>query len=64
MEVEALLADAGHLDAAEDAAYGVDRRGDELPAELARREGRLAAIRAVKGPARRAAHHGTVVLLR
>jgi len=45
-EVEALLADAENLDAAEDAAYGVDRRGDELPAELTRREGRLAAIRA------------------
>jgi len=47
-EVEVLLADAERLDAAEDAAYGVDRRGDELPAELARREGRLAAIRAAK----------------
>ncbi len=47
-EVEALLADAENLDAAEDAAYGADRRGDELPAELARREGRLAAIRAAK----------------
>ncbi len=47
-EVEALLADAERLDAAEDAAYGVDRRGDELPAELARREGRLAAIRQAK----------------
>jgi len=47
-EVEALLADAERLDAAEDAAYGPDRRGDELPAELARREGRLAAIRTAK----------------
>ena len=47
-EVEALLADAEKLDAAEDAAYGPDRRGDELPAELGRREGRLAAIRAGK----------------
>ena len=42
-EVEALLADAERIDAAEDAVHG-DRRGDELPAELARREGRLAAI--------------------
>ena len=42
-EVEALLADAERTDAAEDALHG-DRRGDELPAELARREGRLAAI--------------------
>jgi len=47
-EVEALLAEAEQLDAAEDAAYGPDRRGDELPAELTRREGRLAAIRAAK----------------
>jgi len=47
-EVDALLADAEALDAAEDAAYGTDRRGDELPAELSRREGRLAAIRKAK----------------
>src|SRR5680860_1129389 len=47
-EVEALLADAARIDDAEDAAYGPDRRGDELPAELARREGRLAAIRKAK----------------
>jgi transposase len=47
-EVEALLADAQRLDAAEDAAFGPDRRGDELPVELTRREGRLAAIRAAK----------------
>ena len=46
-EVEALLADAERIDAAEDAVHG-DRRGDELPAELARREGRLAAIRKAK----------------
>ena len=47
-QVQALLADAERLDAAEDAAYGVDRRGDELPAELSRREGRLAAIRTAR----------------
>ena len=46
-EVEALLADAERTDAAEDAVHG-DRRGDELPAELSRREGRLAAIRKAK----------------
>lgn len=46
-EVEALLDDAERTDAAEDAVHG-DRRGDELPAELARREGRLAAIRKAK----------------
>ena len=42
-EVEVLLADAERTDAAEDAVHG-DCRGDELPAELARRQGRLAAI--------------------
>ena len=45
-EVRTLLAQAEATDAAEDARYGVDRRGDELPAELARRETRLATIRA------------------
>ena len=44
-EVQALLADAERTDAAEDAVHG-DRRGDELPAELARRAGRLASVRA------------------
>src|SRR5258706_7292455 len=47
-EVRQLLAEAERVDAAEDAAYGRGRRGDELPAELARRESRLAAIRAAK----------------
>jgi transposase len=47
-EVRTLLAQATHVDAAEDAAYGRGRRGDELPAELARRESRLAAIRRAK----------------
>ena len=46
-EVQDLLADAERTDAAEDAVHG-DRRGDELPRELARREGRLAAIRKAK----------------
>ncbi len=43
-EVEQLVADAERIDAAEDAAYGADRRGDELPAELTRRTDRLAVI--------------------
>ena len=47
-EIEALLAAAGAADAAEDARLGADVRGDELPAELRRREDRLAAIRAAK----------------
>lgn len=40
-EVSALLADADAIDGAEDARFGKDRRGDELPPELARRESRL-----------------------
>jgi len=44
-EVTALLAQAEAADAAEDAEYGTDRRGDELPAELQRRESRLKRIR-------------------
>jgi len=47
-EVEQLLAQAEAIDAAEDAEYGADRRGDELPAELQRRESRLARIREAK----------------
>jgi Transposase and inactivated derivatives len=39
----ALLEEAAATDAAEDELYGADRRGDELPAELARRESRLEA---------------------
>ena len=44
-EVNRLLAQAEATDAAEDAEYGADRRGDELPAELQRRESRLKRIR-------------------
>lgn len=44
-EVKDLLTQAEAADAADDAEYGVDRRGDELPAELQRREGRLKRIR-------------------
>jgi transposase len=44
-EVQQLLAQAEAVDAAEDAEYGPDRRGDELPAELQRRESRLQRIR-------------------
>src|ERR1022692_3169321 len=47
-EVRELLAQAEAVDAAEDAHYGADRRGDELPAELQRRETRLKKIRAAK----------------
>ena len=47
-EVEALLQRAAAVDAAEDENYGKEQAGDELPAELARRESRLAKIRAAK----------------
>jgi transposase len=47
-EVKELLAQAEATDAAEDAEYGRDRRGDELPAELHRRESRLKRIREAK----------------
>jgi transposase len=47
-EVKQLLAQAEAVDAAEDAEYGEDRRGDELPAELQRRESRLMRIREAK----------------
>ncbi len=47
-EVAAILADAEATDLAEDEEFGADRRGDEVPAELARRETRLAKMRAAK----------------
>ena len=47
-QVEELLRRAEQTDAAEDAQYGKGQRGDELPAELARRESRLKKIRAAK----------------
>ena len=47
-EIKRLLAEAEATDAEEDARYGRDRRGDELPAELARRETRLQKIQEAK----------------
>jgi transposase len=47
-EIAALTAQAEAADAAEDATYGRDVRGDELPAEVRRREDRLATIAAAK----------------
>ena len=40
-EVEAMLHEANAVDQSEDELYGKDRRGDELPEELQRREGRM-----------------------
>ena len=45
-EVAELLRRADAADREEDERYGPDRRGDELPAELARRESRRAKLRA------------------
>jgi transposase len=47
-QIAALTAQAEAIDASEDAAHGPDVRGDELPAELQRREDRLATIAAAK----------------
>ncbi|MDA8265975.1 MAG: IS1182 family transposase [Actinomycetota bacterium] len=47
-EVAAILAEAEATDQAEDEEFGEDKRGDEVPAELARRETRLAKMRAAK----------------
>ena len=47
-EVRRLLAEAERVDAEEDARYGRNRSGDELPAELQRREERLRRIGAAK----------------
>ena len=43
-EIDTLLAAAEKTDAEEDAQYGKDRHGDELPAELQRRQSRLQKI--------------------
>jgi transposase len=47
-EAKRLLEQAEKVDTEEDARYGRDRRGDELPAELARRETRLQKIHEAK----------------
>ena len=47
-EVRSLLRQAEAADQEDDRRYGPDRRGDELPAELARRESRLQKIREAK----------------
>jgi transposase len=47
-EIAGLLAQAESTDAAEDELHGREARGDELPAELGRRESRLAKIQEAK----------------
>jgi transposase len=52
-EVESLLARAEAVDAAEDELYGVGQQPSDLPAELRRREDRLAKIREVRAALKR-----------
>jgi transposase len=47
-EIARLLTDAEAADKAEDIEHGPDRRGDELPDELARRQSRLAVIQGAR----------------
>jgi transposase len=47
-EIAQLMDQAERADAQEDQRYGADKRGDELPAELARRQSRLEKIKAAK----------------
>jgi transposase len=47
-EIAGMLTEAKAADDAEDARHGPDRRGDELPEELARRQSRLAKIQQAK----------------
>ena len=47
-EIERMFAESDAIDAEEDARYGPDRRGDELPPELAHRKSRLRKIREAK----------------
>jgi transposase len=54
-QIRKLLAEAERIDAEEDAAHGKGQRGDELPAELKRREDRLRAIREAKAALEREA---------
>lgn len=54
-EVDELLRQADEVDEAEDAEYGRDKRGDELPEELRYREGRLKKIREAKAELEREA---------
>lgn len=46
--IAAMLTEAETVDAAEDARLGADRRDEDLPGELARREARLAKVAAAK----------------
>lgn len=47
-EVQKILDEAAQADAEEDQAFGVDRRGDELPSDLVDRNSRLARLKEAK----------------
>jgi transposase len=47
-EITAMVSEASARDSEEDAKYGKDRRGDELPEDLRHREGRLQRLRECK----------------
>jgi transposase/cell division septum initiation protein DivIVA len=47
-EIEALVSEAQRIDQSEDKLYGKNKRGDEIPKDLRRREDRLAKIRKAK----------------
>lgn len=55
-EISDLLQEAEETDTREDQKYGTDKRGDELPEELARRETRLARIKEAKRALEAEAH--------
>ena len=63
-EVERLLAEADAADAAEDARHGEGVRGDELPAELRRRETRLERIQQAKAELEAEARRSRAAALR
>ena len=63
-EIEALLRRAEEVDAKEDAEFGRDKRGDELPVELQRREDRIRRIREVKAELEREAAEARAATLR
>lgn len=63
-EVEQLLAQADATDAAEDAEYGVGNAPEDLPAELRRREDRLAKIREVRAALKKEAAKARATELR
>lgn len=62
-EVASMLADAEAIDREEDARFGAERRGDELPDELRRRESRLRRIRQAKAELEVEAAQGRVEVL-